>query len=178
MPPPIPSLPGESFECPDCDIAYASLDIAVALDRIGLLPARLRAATMPATEAALRSRPDDRTWSALEYTCHLRDVFAVYTIRLYRARVESLPVLEPMLNDLRAARFRYNRRALDAVLAELADNAAGFAEEAARVTGDGWDRVATRLPGEVRTVRWMVRQVMHEGTHHVGDISAVLRASG
>lgn len=33
-----------------------------------------------------------------------------------------------------------------------------------------WDRVVTRLPNEERTTRWLVRQAMYEGQHHLGDI--------
>jgi hypothetical protein len=94
---------------------------------------------------------------------------------LHRTRVEERPVLEPMLNDLRARRFRYNRRDLGAVLDELADNAEGFVEEASRVENDDWNRIATRRPEEIRTARWLVRQALHEGLHHLGDISNVGR---
>jgi hypothetical protein len=87
--------------------------------------------------------------------------------------MEHRPVLEPMLNDLRAARFRYSHRELSAVLAELSDDVAGFTDEAAKFSEDDWDRVATRLPGEERSARWMIRQAMHEGTHHLRDIAAV-----
>jgi hypothetical protein len=80
-----------------------------------------------------------------------------------------------MLYDLRAVRFRYNDRDVTPVLAELADNVAGLIDEAAKFSNEAWDRVATRLPGEERSARWMIRQAMHEGTHHVRDIAAVAR---
>ena len=160
--------------CTECGVVYASFDVAAALEVIRGVPAAVGAAVSSVSDAQLRQRPDDTTWSALEYVCHIRDVYAVYTIRLYRTRVEDRATLEPMLNDLRAARFRYNSRDVVAVLAELADNVAGLVDEAARVRDDGWNRVATRLPGEERTARWLIRQAMHEGTHHLRDISSVL----
>jgi hypothetical protein len=171
----IPPLPAEDYACNHCGIAYASIDVAAALKGIRSVPDEVRTLALSIPEATLRKRPDEKTWSVLEYVCHVRDVYAVYTIRLHRARVEQSPVLEPMLNDLRAARFRYNRRDLAPVLAELADNAAGLADEAARFSEKEWDRVATRLPGEERSARWMIRQAMHEGKHHLHDISAVSR---
>jgi len=79
-----------------------------------------------------------------------------------------------MLNDLRARRFRYNERSVDAVLDELGATAAGFCEEVARM--EQWDRLVTRLPGEHRTARWLVRQAMHEGQHHLDDISKTTSA--
>jgi len=75
-----------------------------------------------------------------------------------------------MLNDLRARRFRYNERDVDAIVDELAANVAGFRDEVARVRPDQWELVVTRLPGEQRTARWLVRQAMHEGQHHLNDI--------
>ena len=87
-------------------------------------------------------------------------------------------MLEPMFNELRAARFRYNNRELGPIVAELADNVAGLIEEAARVSDEEWSCAARRLPGEERTARWLVRQAMHEGTHHLRDISTVSRRPG
>jgi hypothetical protein len=124
-------------------------------------------------DARIRQRPDDTTWSVLEYICHLRDVYAVYTIRLYRVRVEDSPTLEPMFNDLRAARFRYNSRDPVPILEELADNVAGLTDEVARFSDHEWQRVATRLPGEERTALWMLRQATHEGMHHLLDITTI-----
>ena len=70
-------------------------------------------------------------------------------------------------------RVRYNERSLDAVLAEMAANAAGFGDEAARFSAEDWERTASRPPGETRSARWMVRQVRHEGEHHLRDIRRV-----
>ncbi|BBU22041.1 Mycothiol maleylpyruvate isomerase N-terminal domain protein [Mycobacterium xenopi] len=122
---------------------------------------------------ALRERPDPNAWSVIEYVCHLRDVYLTYTIRLHRARTEERPTLEPTLNDLRARRFRYNDRDLTAMLDELALMTAGFCEEIARTRQHEWDRLVTRSPGEQRTARWLFRQAMHEGVHHLADIRRV-----
>jgi hypothetical protein len=97
---------------------------------------------------------------------------------LHRARTEERPALEPMLNDLRARRFRYNERDVVAILDEVAANAAGFCEEIAGAGPQDWDRVATRRPGEQRSARWLVRQAMHEGVHHLADIRTVGTAAG
>ena len=169
----IPPLPDEDAVCTDCGVAYASIGVPAALELIQSMPGRVRTALLTIPDVIVRRRPDDTTWSVLEYLCHLRDVYAVYTIRLYRTRMEDSPILEPMLNDLRAARFRYNHRHPASILAELADNIAGLLDEAARFSDHEWQRVATRLPGEERTAAWMVRQAMHEGMHHLRDITNV-----
>jgi hypothetical protein len=123
-------------------------------------------------------RPEPGVWSMVEYVCHLRDVFVVYTIRLHRARTEHEPVLEPMLNDLRARRFRYNERELAPVLDELDAAVAGCGAEIDRMGPLDWDRHVVRLPGERRTARWLARQAAHEGTHHRADLRRVRSAVG
>ncbi len=166
----LPPLPDEEHRCAKCRFAYASISVDAAMDVIRTVPQRVEDAVVALSDEQLRTRPSDGTWSPLEYVCHVRDVYAVYTIRLYRTRVEDTPILEPMLNDLRVVRFRYNQRALRPVLAELVDNVAGLLDEAARNTQGTWERIARRLPGEERTARWLMRQAAHEGLHHLGDI--------
>lgn len=167
----LPPLAGEDHACPDCGLSYLDISVDDAVQAIRGLPVRTAVDAVPAE--ARRRRPAPGVWSVTEYVCHLRDVYAIYTVRLHRTRTEDRPALEPMLNDLRARRFRYNDRDVAAVLDELAANAAGLCDEVAAARAGDWDRVATRLPGETRTARWLVRQAMHEGVHHLRDIQAV-----
>jgi hypothetical protein len=105
-----------------------------------------------------------------------RSVLISTTIRLHRGRTESAPVVDPMFNDLRAELFRYNQANLTAVLEETAAAVAGLCEEISRMNDPDWERAVLRQPDEQRTTRWLVRQAMHEGVHHLADIAAV-RAS-
>ena len=166
-------LPAEDYTCARCALSYSEISVEHAVGVIQTIPAAVRDAVFAIPEHARRRRPDPQVWSVTEYVCHLRDVYASYTIRLHRTCTENRPALEPMLNDLRARRFRYNDRDVVSVVDELAANAAGFCEEIVSVGAQAWDRVATRLPGEQRSVRWLVRQAMHEGVHHLADIRAV-----
>lgn len=166
----MPPLAAEDYTCNACGTRYALVTVDHAVAVICKLPAAVVEAVGLVPVAARRVRPAPERWSVTEYVCHLRDVYATYTIRLHRARTEDRPVLEPMLNDLRARRFRYNERDVDAVLDELGATAAGFCDEVARNRPDQWDRLVSRLPGENRTARWLVRQAMHEGQHHLADI--------
>ncbi|HEY2195862.1 MAG TPA: DinB family protein [Actinomycetospora sp.] len=118
----------------------------------------------------------DGSWSAAEYLCHLRDVYAVFTIRLHRARTEDDPPLEPMFNDLRARRFDYAHADLGPAVDQLAAHVGGFLAELDRVDEDGWGRVVHRYPGERRSALWLARQAAHEGRHHLRDIAARLDA--
>ncbi|MGI8415070.1 MAG: DinB family protein [Nakamurella sp.] len=170
---PLPPLVAEDYSCVDCGLSYSQITIVRAQRVIEEFPAAVRHAVLSLPLQTLRQRPDARAWSALEYVCHLRDVYVTSTIRLHRTRTENQPVLEPMLNDLRARRFRYNERDLAATLDELAAAVVGFCEETTRTHRSDWDRVATRLPGEQRTARWLIRQAMHEGVHHLNDIRMI-----
>jgi hypothetical protein len=163
----------EDHVCAGCGMCYAEVSPADAMDMIRSTPAAVRAAVRDVPDELVRRRPEPAVWSMVEYVCHVRDVYVVYTIRLHRARTEDEPVLEPMLNDLRVRRFRYNERELPAVLDELDAAVVGCGEEFGRMAPTDWDRQVTRLPGEWRTARWLVRQAAHEGTHHCADIEQV-----
>lgn len=172
----IPPLAAEDHTCAECGVSYPTLTLDAARAIIASLPDAVDAVAGDASLEDLRRRPAPERWSALEYLLHLRDVCVTYTIRVHRARTEDRPVLEPMLNDLRARRFRYNDRSFDGVRDELAACAAGLVDEIGRLTPADCERVVTRLPGEHRTARWLVRQAAHEVTHHVEDIRHCLRA--
>jgi hypothetical protein len=169
----LPPLAGEDHACQTCALVYADVSIEGAIEAIMELSASVRAAVSVIPVEAHRRRRRRSEWSVAEYVCHLRDVFVSSTIRLHRIRTKERPALEPILNDLRANRFRYNECNLPAVIDELASGIAGFLDETAVTYGQDWDRTATRLPGETRTARWVVRQAMHEGVHHLADIRRI-----
>lgn len=164
-----PAWVAEDFSCPECGFAFADCDVAGIAARLPTLAADIRQVVEAADPAALRARAGSQTWSAIEYLCHVRDVFQASTIRLYRARTEDEPRLEPLFNDQRAIWFRYAEREPVPVLAELDAAVAGCRDEIARV--EDWDRSVMRLPGETRTVRWLARAAVHEAVHHRADIA-------
>jgi len=169
----ISPLAGEDHVCATCALTYADITIERAVDEIKRLPPAVHREVAALSADARRLRLDPSEWSVTEYVCHLRDVYVASTIRLHRICTEDRPALEPLFNDLRAVRFRYNDRELTAVVDEFASAIAGFLDEVALTAGPHWDRTATRLPGETRSARWIVRQAMHEGIHHLADIRRV-----
>jgi DinB superfamily len=174
-PPGLPPLAAEDHVCDACGLAYADLSIADAVAELRQLPDAVRAAVDAVPADLRRLRPAPEVWSVTEYACHLRDVFVGFTIRLRRARTEDEPVVDPMFGDLRAVRFRYADADLGAVLDEIGRAAAGFRDEIGDTRREEWTRTIRRLPGEVRTATWIVRQATHEGRHHVRDIVHVGR---
>lgn len=169
----LPPLAAEDQVCDTCGLVYLDINVGHAVEVISGLPAAIREAVFAVPADDRRVRPHPSKWSVTEYVCHLRDVYVASTIRLHRIRTEDRPALEPLFNDLRARRFRYNECDLAVVTDELASAIAGFRDEVARTEEQDWNRVATRLPGEQRTARWLVRQAMHEGVHHLADIHRI-----
>lgn len=177
----IPPFPPEHHVCADCGLSYVDLTAPAAVAMVRTYPARYRRYLQGLPCPVLRRRPGPRTWSALEHSCHVRDIYHVYHGRVVRALTEADPVLAPMRNEERAERTGYNQQNLADVLGALKRNANRFAELAEEISVDQLGRTATRLPGERRSVLWLVRQAAHEGLHHLHDIAALtagLRPTG
>jgi hypothetical protein len=160
--------------CNDCGYDPATIDIAELGDHL-----RANVEQWPPLLAHehVRLRPTDDQWSALEYACHVRDVFAVYAERLERTLAEETPELESMRRDERAVRDRYNEQQPAPVADQLTKNAEHLAARLERLTEADWERTAILSYPEPapRTVLWMARRVAHEGNHHLLDIGRVLR---
>jgi hypothetical protein len=168
----LPPLPDEDHHCESCGLRYGDLTPSAALGLIRSHPAQYRRRLQHLPIDVLRRRPAAGVWSALEYSCHVRDVYDVYHSRVRRTLTEHEPTLEPMRNDEHAEQGTYNQQPLAAVLLDLERNADRFAALTSEIREPQWSRTAVRLPRERRTVLWMVRQVAHEGLHHLHDIGA------
>jgi S-DNA-T family DNA segregation ATPase FtsK/SpoIIIE len=169
--------------CEECGFDGESLSPADATTALRSFARRYRAPLtrfLPAEDgdAIVRQRPDPSTWSALEYACHVRDVFDVYATRVQRTLVEDTPTFESMDRDGRAERDRYNEQDPGAVADQLAANAERLAELLDGVDADDWERTAVNPYPEPapRTLLWMARNVVHEGSHHLLDIGRVMRS--
>lgn len=161
----------EDHVCEACGFGFAAVSVEQARALIEALPGRYRSAVAGMSGEVLREHPAAGVWSPIEYLCHVRDVFVTHLIRLHRSRTEDDPGLEPMFNDLRSRRLRYQEREARATLDELEAAVAGLLEEAARFRPEEWSHTVHRLPGERRTARWLLRNAAHEGIHHLGDVS-------
>ena len=149
------------------------------------MPARLAAFGMqyrtllhpPGRSAAwsgiLRTRPEEGVWSALEYACHVRDVFLVQRDRLYTTLVEDTPTFAPMYRDQRVTLARYNAQDPEEVVEQLAT--------AARLIAQAFDALDSAqlqrrcmynfpTPTE-RALLWVGQHAIHEGEHHWRDIA-------
>jgi S-DNA-T family DNA segregation ATPase FtsK/SpoIIIE len=161
-------------ECGFRDELVAADEISGRLRSFG---PRFAGALSGAGPAAVR-RPEPAVWSALEYACHVRDVFLVQRERAVLAQVQDNPRVARMNRDERVALCRYDAHPVPDVLGQLA-----MAAELCATVFDGLDEVALarRLvypwpEATERDVAWVGRHTVHEGEHHLMDVRRVLAA--
>src|SRR6187455_1298215 len=90
--------------CPECGFATTAVDRD---DLAGRIRATSRAWEAILAGPDVRQRPDDHTWSPLEYACHVRDVHGVYEGRVSRMLAEDDPHYENWDQDVTAVEERY-----------------------------------------------------------------------
>lgn len=162
--------------CPDCGFDAS----AVERGRLGEL-VRANAAEWPGLLAApdARMRPADSQWSALEYGCHVRDVFALFDQRLRLMLETDEPTFANWDQDVTAVEQRYDLQEPSIVATELVATAESMAATWDRVDDDQWERRGIRSDGAVFTVDSFARYFLHDPVHHLADVvngNAVLRS--
>jgi S-DNA-T family DNA segregation ATPase FtsK/SpoIIIE len=132
-----------------------------------------------ALETAIHTRPGPRTWSALEYACHVRDVLLIQRERLYLALVEDCPNTARLYPDARATLGRYASEEPGDVARQLTAAADLLAWAFDGLDGPSLDRrcvISAPEPHE-HTIAWLGLHSVHEGEHHLHDIDAALRSA-
>jgi hypothetical protein len=118
----------------------------------------------------LRERPADDRWSALEYACHVRDVFRLFEQRLTLMRTEADPAYPNWDQDLTAVEDRYNEQDPARVAAEILEAASTVAAGFETVEGSEWERPGTRSDGAHFTIDTFARYLLHDPVHHLHDV--------
>ena len=117
-------------------------------------------------------RPDDSTWSTLEYAAHVRDVFGVFEQRLRLMLAEDGPDFADWDQDAAAADGDYAGERPNTVAAELdtAGHAAASTYDAVR--REQWGRTGRRSNGSQFTVETLSQYLLHDLVHHLHDVDA------
>lgn len=162
--------------CPDCGFDARAVDVAQMASLV-----RANAAAWPAliTAPDARERPTDSQWSALEYGCHVRDVFLIFDERLRLMLDTDGPDFENWDQDVTAVEKRYGDQDPATVCRELIDAADRFAARWETVGADHWTRPGHRSDGSAFTVDSFARYFLHDPVHHLDDVArgnAVLRS--
>lgn len=162
--------------CPHCGADVAAVEPDGVGSAIREEAARWEDLLTGTAGEALRARPDDGSWTALEYACHCRDVLAVMTERVARTLAEDSPEYGWWDHEASAVDEHYNEQDPVAVSGDLAANAGWLAGTLALVEGDEWDRQGTRRGSEPFTVAGLARFTLHELAHHHQDAQERLGA--
>jgi DinB superfamily len=117
-------------------------------------------------------RPSDDRWSALEYACHVRDVFRIYDERLALMLNEDDPPFPNWDQDASAVDDAYNEQDPAVVATEIVMAGNRLADAFEAVTGDQWKRTGVRSDGVAFTVDTFGRYFVHDPIHHLVDVGA------
>jgi hypothetical protein len=120
----------------------------------------------------VRVRPTPDQWSALEYACHVRDVFRLFDVRLRLMLDEVDARFANWDQDATAIAARYEEQDPGTVLVELERAAEELASRLGAVEGVQWQRTGTRSDGAQFTVASFSRYLLHDPVHHVADVEA------
>jgi hypothetical protein len=153
--------------CPECGFDASSVAATEVAD---LLRENARAWRPLLERPEARERPDDATWSALEYACHVRDVYRLYDRRLALMLTEDDPTFPNWDQDATALEERYGEQDPATVVTDLEAEAEVLAASFDRVAGDQWERTGTRSDGARFTVDTFSRYLVHDPVHHVWDV--------
>jgi hypothetical protein len=155
--------------CPECGFDTQ----AFARERVALLIRENATAWQGvlAESAIARVRPQPDKWSPLEYGCHVRDVFRLYTVRLELMLTEDDPLFANWDQDETALADRYDEQDPAVVSAELTEAADTLADAFDEVDGPMWERTGRRSDGANFTVESFARYFVHDPVHHLYDAS-------
>ncbi len=159
---------------PHCDECGFEAETGGAPEMAARLQARVAAygPLLTSADTRVRERPDEKTWSPLEYGAHMRDVVAIWNWGMKQALTQDRPqfaVPDPDTADQAAVAGNYAALDPAAVSTELEANAARMADRIRSLDHAQWSRVI--LFGEEElTVLDIANKVLHETQHHLQDI--------
>lgn len=118
----------------------------------------------------VRDRPDDQTWSPLEYAAHVRDVHRKMLERLELMLAEDAPTFPNWDQDATAVEDRYAEQDPAVVIRELGEAAHRAARAFDEVRDDQLERTGLRSDGSSFTVATLATYYAHDPVHHLWDV--------
>jgi DinB superfamily len=165
--------------CDECGFVYDAVERDAIPEALRALAVRYQAVLADTGVSVLRAHPRTGMWSALEYSCHVRDVFRVQRERVQLAIAEDQPTFASMRREERVVEERYNGQPPAQVAHEITGAAASLARLLESLDDDDWQSTGIYNWPErrVRTVEWIGRHTIHEGEHHLQDIDRLVTAT-
>jgi len=159
--------------CPECGFDGLSTTGPQVPGMIRLVAEAWRAVL--AGGVAVTTRQSENRWSALEYGCHVRDVFRVFDARLALMLIQDDPEFPNWDQDKTAVDDRYDRQEPAEVSAELSNAAERLALDLDQASSRSPARTGRRSDGARFTVDTLARYLIHDPIHHLWDVGAPLR---
>lgn len=119
---------------------------------------------------AVAARPDEATWSALEYAAHVRDVCGLFSRRLELMATRDEPTFPDWDQDTAAVAGAYAQQDPQRVAQELAAAGRSVADAFAQVPQADWSRRGLRSNGSEFTVLTLAQYFLHDVVHHLHDV--------
>ena len=157
-------------QCPDCGFDATATDYAAVPTLVRDSASRF-AVTLARADA--RVRPDDSTWSVLEYGAHVRDVCRIFDTRLgltLAGAGDGIPRFANWDQDATAEADRYGEQDPAVVATELAEAAEAIARAFESVPKSQRGLRGERSDGAVFTVDSLSRYFVHDLVHHIHDV--------
>ncbi|RUR03254.1 DinB family protein [Labedella endophytica] len=154
--------------CPECGFDPEGLTFRDVPDRL-----RTNAAAWPAVLARpeVRERPDDGTWSALEYGAHVRDVFRIFDGRFRLMLERDDPAFPNWDQDATAIEEDYAAQDPAVVADDLVAAAERLTAALDVIPDTALERTALRGDGSRFTVSSLARYLLHDPEHHLHDVT-------
>jgi DinB superfamily len=163
--------------CEQCGFVYGGIGTADIPDAMRALSLQYQDALLePGVAGLVRMRPAPDVWSALEYACHVRDVWLVQRDRAILALVEDTPTYARMCPDERTYLAGYQREDVTEVAGEVVMGANLMAKLFEGLASHQLARPCIyNYPEPLeRDVAWLGHHTLHEATHHLEDLRSAL----
>lgn len=153
--------------CGECGFDASGIDVPEVAERL-----RANALSWPAVlrRADAASRPNDSTWSPLEYSAHVRDVFRLFRYRLALMLDEDDPLFPNWNQDETAVAERYGEQDPEVVSVELVEAADELVALIETVPAEAYARTGRRGDGAEFTVSSFLIYLLHDPVHHRWDV--------
>ena len=154
--------------CGECGYDAGAVDLEDVPERIRANAAAW--AGVLADRPDVRDRPDDNTWSPLEYACHVRDVHTIFDERVRLMLETDDPAFPNWDQDETSTDGRYDEQDPMDVAEALRNAAAQVSGRYGAVEGAAWERSGRRSDGAAFTVASLARYHLHDLEHHIHDV--------
>jgi len=167
--------PDERHTCEACGFDSSLYGRSDTISSHYVVPAMLRAAIEGLDNYTITTRPSPEVWSIGEYLDHCREVVVGNHISI-AAAVDQPGIDLGTTPDPRFAE-PVPMESVDAVLDAIESEFRALHDLLASLDDEGWAATAI-LDGEVTSVEWAARHVLHDTLHHFADIGRIRQQLG